>query len=300
MMHPFSLSDPNVPRVEEPCDRRARTGDRPGGGDADRAAVYTAVRDFAGSGSVPGAGRTTPMKVLVSPVSVAEALEVAAGDADIVDIKNVREGSLGASFPWIIREVIASLRGRDVIVSATLGDLPYTPGTASLAALGAAACGARYVKAGLYGVRGYEEALDLMRAVARACKEYDPETIVVAAGYADYRRFGGIDARTVVRVGCEAGADIVMLDTAIKDGKTLFDALTMEEIEDFIGAAHAGGLRVAVAGSVRLEHLVALRRLGPDVVGVRGGVCSTGDRTTRIEAARVRAFVEAARGPSRM
>src|SRR5690348_16418334 len=68
------------------------------------------------------------MKVLVSPVSPEEAWAAAEGGADIIDVKHVREGSLGASFPWIIREVVRSLRGRDVTFSATLVDLPFKPG----------------------------------------------------------------------------------------------------------------------------------------------------------------------------
>ncbi|MEL6207177.1 MAG: (5-formylfuran-3-yl)methyl phosphate synthase, partial [Pseudomonadota bacterium] len=98
------------------------------------------------------------MKVLISPVSLEEAIMVADGGGDIVDIKNTREGSLGANFPWIIREVTSALAGRPVTFSATLGDLPYKPGTAALAALGAAASGARYIKAGMYGTKTAAEA----------------------------------------------------------------------------------------------------------------------------------------------
>jgi uncharacterized protein (UPF0264 family) len=240
------------------------------------------------------------MKVLVSPISPDEAYAVAEGGADILDIKNVAEGSLGASFPWIIRNIVQSLQGSALTFSATLGDLPFKPGTAALAALGAAVSGARYIKAGLYGVRGYEEALGVMKAVVRACKDYDPQIIVVAAGYADYRRFGGIDPQTVVRAGRDAGSDLVMVDTAIKDGTTLFDALTYGEIEEFIGLAHARRLQVALAGSIRFEHLDQLRRLAPDIIGVRGCVCSGSDRTSRIEAHLVRRFVAAVHEPARI
>ena len=38
-------------------------------------------------------------------------------------------------------------------VSATLGDVPYKPGTVSLAAAGAVVSGADYIKVGLYGTR---------------------------------------------------------------------------------------------------------------------------------------------------
>jgi len=235
------------------------------------------------------------VKVLISPISVEEAQAVAQGGADIIDIKNIAEGSLGASFPWILRAVVEQLGAYDVTFSATLGDLPYKPGTAALAALGAAVSGARYIKAGLHGVRYYDEALGVMQAVVRACKDYDPQITVVAAGYADYRRFGGIDTHTLVRVARDSGADLVMVDTAIKDGKTLFDALSFAELKDFVDGGHAAGLQVALAGSVRFEHLDALRKLQPDIVGVRGCVCSANDRTTSIDANLVRRFVHAVR-----
>lgn len=233
------------------------------------------------------------MKVLISPISVEEALAVCEGGADIVDIKNVKEGSLGASFPWIIRSVIEALAGKPVTFSCTLGDLPFKPGTAALAALGAAAAGARYVKAGLHGTRTYEQALAVMQAVQRTCREYDRNIVVVAAGYADYRRFDGLDPQTLVRVARDAGCDLVMVDTAIKDGKTLFDALSFGELEDFVGRAHEARLQVALAGSVRFEHLADINRVKADVVGVRGCVCRANDRTSSVDPELVRKFVQA-------
>lgn len=91
------------------------------------------------------------MKVLISPVSLEEARVVVAGGADIIDIKNVKEGSLGAQAPWVIQEVVQEFKGQGMLCSATLGDLPYKPGTAALAAYGASLAGADYVKAGLHG-----------------------------------------------------------------------------------------------------------------------------------------------------
>jgi uncharacterized protein (UPF0264 family) len=83
-----------------------------------------------------------------------------------------------------------------------------------------------------------------------------------------------------------------MLDTAIKDGCTLFDALRDAELRAFVEDAHAAGLAVALAGSIRLEHLERLMALRVDVVGVRSGVCSGDDRMAGIDAVRVRRFTE--------
>jgi uncharacterized protein (UPF0264 family) len=237
------------------------------------------------------------MKVLISPISLEEAEAVLAGGADIVDIKNPAEGSLGASFPWVIRRVAERVKGQPITLSATLGDLPHKPGTAALAALGAIQAGARYIKAGLHGTRDYGQALEVMSAVARTCRETDSTLLPVAAGYADFRRFGGLDPLTIVRVARDSGAALVMLDTAVKDGASLFDALSEAEITGFLAAARAAGLATALAGSLRASHLGTLGRLGVDVVGIRGAVCRHGDRLTQIDAGLVKEFVARARMP---
>ena len=81
------------------------------------------------------------VRVLISPVSLEEAAAIIEGGADIIDIKNVNEGSLGAQFPWSVSKIIRFVHEHGVTASATLGDLPYKPGTAVLAAYGAATCG---------------------------------------------------------------------------------------------------------------------------------------------------------------
>jgi uncharacterized protein (UPF0264 family) len=233
------------------------------------------------------------VKVLVSVVSAAEAIACCDGEADIVDIKNVSEGSLGASFPWTVREIVESVQRRHAVISAALGDLTFQPGTASLAAAGLTATGVDFVKAGLYGVRNVDEGVTLMKAVARACRDANASVKVVAAGYADYRRFGGLDLSGVLQAALESDSDYVMLDTAIKDGKSLFDALALSEIAEFVGSARRARLGVALAGSLRLADLSALSKLSPDIIGVRGAVCDGKDRTAQMDAAAVQQFVSA-------
>lgn len=237
------------------------------------------------------------MKVLVSPETLEEACAAFEGGADIIDVKNVEEGALGANYPWVIREIVQGI-GPGAVFAASIGDLDHEPGNAALAALGAVVSGARYVKAGLYGVRSVAEGMAVMTAVRRACKEYAPQTLVVAAGFADWRRFGAIDPAAVVEVARAAQCDVVMLDTAIKDGRTLFDALDLYQLRAFVEAGHDAGLAVALAGSIRIEDIPRVAATGTDIVGVRGGVCAGNDRTARIDAARVRLFTQRCREPA--
>lgn len=69
--------------------------------------------------------------LLISPINTQEAREAIDGGADIIDVKNPKEGSLGANFPWVIRS-IREITPKDMKVSATLGDVPYKPGTVAL------------------------------------------------------------------------------------------------------------------------------------------------------------------------
>ena len=217
------------------------------------------------------------MLLLISPINSEEALEAIEGGADIIDVKNPKEGSLGANFPWVIKN-IREITPSGMHVSATLGDVPYKPGTVSLAAAGAVVSGADYIKVGLYGTKSYDEALEVMENVVKSVKEFDDNALVVASGYADAHRVGAIDPIKIPRVAAESGADLAMVDTAVKDGKTLFDFMDKDKLIEFNKNIHEYGLKSALAGSIKKEQLRLLYDIGCDVVGIRGAACTGGDR----------------------
>jgi uncharacterized protein (UPF0264 family) len=217
------------------------------------------------------------LKLLISPKNETEAMEAIAGGADIIDVKNPKEGPLGANFPWVIKR-IRQITPTDIEVSCTLGEAPNLPGSMALAALGAATTGVNYIKVGLYGLKTPEEAVHLMRNITKAAKEYNPLIKVVASGYADAARISTVDPLLVPKIAHEAQADIAMLDTAIKDGKSLFTFLTETQLQQFVDTAHNYGLKAALAGSLQKEDLPAVCALGVDVVGLRGAACTLNDR----------------------
>ncbi|NEC42994.1 (5-formylfuran-3-yl)methyl phosphate synthase [Streptomyces griseus] len=232
------------------------------------------------------------MLLLISPDGVEEALACAeaAEHLDIVDVKKPDEGSLGANFPWVIREIRAAVPA-DKPVSATVGDVPYKPGTVAQAALGAAVSGATYIKVGLYGCGTPDQAIEVMRGVVRAVKDFRPDAFVVASGYADAHRIGCVNPLALPDIAHRSGADAAMLDTAVKDGTRLFDHVPPNACARFVQQAHAAGLLAALAGSVKREDLATLTRIGTDIVGVRGAVCEGGDRDTgRIQPRLVASF----------
>ncbi|MCD1294531.1 hypothetical protein CUJ83_05890 [Methanocella sp. CWC-04] len=218
------------------------------------------------------------MKLLVSPINVEEAITSEMGGADIIDVKNPKEGSLGANFPWVIQSIKSKVSKP---LSATIGDFNYKPGTASLAALGAAVSGAQYIKVGLYDIHTEEEAFEVLSGIVKSVKSYDPGRIVVASAYSDYSRIGSIPALKLPPVAKKAGCDVVMVDTGIKDGKSTFEFMDEEELNAFCGLAHKNGLKCALAGSIKFDDIEMINRIDPDIIGVRGLVCG-GDRNDGI------------------
>jgi (5-formylfuran-3-yl)methyl phosphate synthase len=215
------------------------------------------------------------MQLLVSPRDIPEARKSLA--ADIIDVKKPSEGSLGANFPWVIREIKA-LSTKPV--SAAIGDFDYKPGGASLAAYGAACAGADYIKIGLM-FDGIERASDLIESVVKAVKDEFPEKRVVISAYSDYIRLGSISPFDMATLVAEAGADLAMIDTGIKDGRSTFEFMDEASLTRFTWKNHDLGIGTALAGALKLEDIPALKRINPDIIGVRGMVCG-GDRNATI------------------
>ncbi len=215
------------------------------------------------------------MQLLVSPQDIPEARRSLA--ADIIDVKKPSEGSLGANFPWVIREIKA-LSTKPV--SAAIGDFDYKPGGASLAAYGAACSGADYIKVGLM-FDGIDKASDLIESVVKAVKDEFPEKRVVISAYSDYVRLGSISPFDMAPLVAKAGADLAMIDTGIKDGKSTFDFMDEATLTRFTWKNHDLGIGTAIAGAMKMEDIPVLKRINPDIIGVRGMVCG-GDRNASI------------------
>ncbi len=245
--------------------------------------------------------KRSPPLLLASVTGPEEAAIALRAGADILDAKDPREGSLGACAPSVLRAIVA-LRdgwtpGGPVVpaVSAALGDAPNLPGTFALAAAGAAACGVDYLKIGLRAPCEEDEACAFLLAVVRAAHEVSPAVRVVVAAYAEAGAIGSVSAARLPGIAARASAHGCLIDTALKDGRSLFDHLEAGAIARFLSACRERGLLCGLAGSLALDHVPRLLELGPDVIGVRGAICA-GGRSGRLDPLRIRAWREALQG----
>ncbi|WP_258359389.1 (5-formylfuran-3-yl)methyl phosphate synthase [Moorella sulfitireducens (nom. illeg.)] len=226
-------------------------------------------------------------RLLVSVINLDEAVAASRGGADIVDIKNPAEGPLGAPSPQVTLAICRHLQAT-IPISVALGEFPGKPCAAALASLGAATCGPDYLKIGFPGSTLPREILATLKEITRGLVSCFPTPPgIVAVAYADTLASASWTLEQFTMMAREGGATGCLVDTWEKNGTSLIQILSREQICDFIDNCHRQELLCGLAGSVQPGHLSSLAQLGPDIIGIRAAACG-GDRLRgRVTAARV-------------
>lgn len=244
---------------------------------AQTAAVPAQAREHApwlnngiGSGA-EGSG----MMLLVSVQDMPEAMEADRGGADIIDVKNLQEALVGSGHPNLVEEVRSRIPAHKH-VSVTLGVVPNQAGTVAMAVKAAGMLNATSVKVG-FCEADYESAVEILQGARRALHGYD--TKLIGSLFADNHLFkGGLDPDLMVKLAIEGQCDGFLIDTLTKDGRNLFDFIPEARLREMVMEAKQAGLSTALSGHLKLDNLDELARVNPDIVGVRGAVCSSGER----------------------
>jgi uncharacterized protein (UPF0264 family) len=118
---------------------------------------------------------------------------------------------------------------------------------------------------------------------------------VVPVAYADWRSAHAPPPEEVLVLAAQLPGRLLLVDTFDKSGGTLLDHLPWELIEAFVSSASDSGVRLVLAGSLRLTDIERLVDLEPVYLGVRGAAC-IGGRAGAIDAARVKSLAAAVRG----
>ena len=230
------------------------------------------------------------MELLVSVRCRAEVEAALSGGAQIIDAKEPARGSLGPVSPDDLAGILAEVPGKHP-VSVALGDwsqperlgeavacLPIPPRPASI-----------FLKIGFAGVARPGEIERLIATAAEVSSSQPASARIVAVAYADAERAGTPSPDIVIDAAVRGGATGLLLDTYLKDGRSLPAWMSLSALTRWVNRGRDSGLITALAGSLQLEDLGLVRATGADVVGVRGAACE-GGREGRVNSARVRAL----------
>ena len=207
------------------------------------------------------------MQLLVSVASEDEAKSALEGGADIIDAKDPQVGSLGP----VSRRTLAEIRTvvpASIPLSAALGDVASSADVE--VAFDLVIEPLQFVKIGFRGVveAGTVAAL-LGQSVTRAARLPGTPRLV-AVGYADFLRAGSLPPIAIAALAARAGADGILVDTAFKDGGSLFELLDLTQLTLLGSLLARHELCFAVGGSLGVPDFAGAHSVGADIVGVRG------------------------------
>jgi len=229
-----------------------------------------------------------PAGLLVSVRNAPEAVAALEGGADLIDIKEPRNGALGPANPEMVKEIVRIIGGRKP-VSAALGELAEVDEADVLEGLA-------YVKCGLAKMGRKKDwqrrLLAFRRRIAR--KPNAPELVTVA--YADWKRACAPHWQDVAKLALRQRGGVLLVDTFDKMWQppgnsqrpaSLLDWMKVEELRRLSHQCYTAGVRIALAGSLRLRQIVSLVELRPTWFAVRGAVCESNKRDGEVHGLKV-------------
>jgi uncharacterized protein (UPF0264 family) len=224
------------------------------------------------------------LRLLVSVRHPAEVAPALRGGADIIDAKEPERGALGAVDPERLRQIDAQVPD-SVSLSVALGDfaspdevfsviagLPLKPRQAPV-----------YLK--LAPSRARLDLPTILASAVRAAARHPAAPWIIAVEYAD-RSTGPRSSEELRAAAALTGTYGLLVDTSIKNGRTLLDWWPEFRLVGWLNDARAAGLLVAVAGGLGVREVERAAVLGSDVIGVRGAAC-VGGRSGSVDAGRV-------------
>ncbi len=215
-------------------------------------------------------------KMLASVTSVAEAELALALGADIIDLKNPKDGALGALPLATIRDIVRFVDHRRM-TSATIGDVPEAPAEIIEKISATAATGVDIVKIGIATSRC---TLTSWRGMAGNPYSARLVAVLLVEDRFDLEWIDGLAA---------LGFYGVMLDTEDKRSGGLRSRCDEKFLTQFLRRANARNLVCGLAGSLAVDDIASLLTLAPDYLGFRGALCCDSERTAQLSTERFRA-----------
>lgn len=226
--------------------------------------------------------------LLVSVRSAAEALAALAGGADVIDVKEPSQGSLGAADDEAISDVVRAVAGR-APVSTALGELVDLLGSQKGDIARTLVDGVSLFKTGLCGCGSlhdwqthWQHAIDTLRSTSSS---HDAQAVAVV--YADWHVAQSPSPHDVLTAAIQCRSPALLVDTWDKSGGTLFDHWPAGDLQDFVTQVQSHNISVVLAGSLTSRNVTTAAQLAPNLVAVRTAACE-GGRTGTISEKRVR------------
>lgn len=213
--------------------------------------------------------------LLISVINEDEAQIALDFGADIIDLKNPSAGALGALPLAMIQTIISKVNGQKK-VSATIGDIPMDAALICERIECFKRLKLDYIKIGFFETQDYASILSTLAHYAKEGVQ------LIAVLFAEYDYPHGLIQQLQA-----ANFIGVMMDTAHKNGQSLFSHYSIESAGTFVKEVQSNNMLAGIAGSLTIEHIAAIKTIAPNYVGFRGGACDENKRMLGLNKAKV-------------
>jgi hypothetical protein len=242
--------------------------------------------------------------LLVSVRSVAEVQVACAGGCGILDVKEPSQGALGMAAADVLAQIAQRVSGTPNAppLSIALGELAEWPDNRPLPELPTEI---RFLKVGVAGLTPQDVATQLDRLQRRFADHHRQNTSLVElappawilATYADFAAARSPFPGDLWGIARHLGCSGVLIDTWGKQGPGLTSCLSEDQLQTLHARALELGLSLALAGRLTIADIPLLRRVGPEIVGIRSAACADGDRSGTLCTRALERFRESLRAP---
>lgn len=224
------------------------------------------------------------MKLLVSVRNLAELEIVAECGVDVIDLKEPSRGPLG-QVSHELSSRAPGLAGGRALLSLAMGELiDYQSMPREIS------CGFQFAKIGLSGMTVRNELADRWKTWADSLHARCSPVVVA---YADHGNSHSLPLRDLAEFAVDMRASWFLVDTWSKNGRGLLDWVRGDELKDNVSLLAQAGINTVLAGSLDEHAIRQLANIPAAMVGVRGAVCSGGDRAASVNRGRLRQVLAA-------
>jgi uncharacterized protein (UPF0264 family) len=209
--------------------------------------------------------------MLASVNSLEEAIIALENKVDIIDLKQPKQGALGALDTETISQIVAHINYKCPI-SATIGDLPMHADDIMDAVTKVADAQVDFIKIGFFPGDTWEATINKLATLNQQGLK------LIAVLFADQQ----LDYQILETLSTANFAG-VMLDTMDKSRGSLTQIIPGPVIKEFVDKAKSQQMLCGLAGSLRKQDIPELLPLKPDYLGFRGAICQQHNRTSKLD-----------------
>lgn len=218
-------------------------------------------------------------RVLISVRNVEEAKIALSAGVDLIDLKDPEKAAMGMIDLSLVSQIQKALPS-DLNLSMACGELCDMPSLPDFFPKGIS-----FYKFGLSHCKSSNRWVENLLSLKEQVRLLNNSAFIVPVMYGDYLNANSLNPFMLLELLCDHSFHAIMIDTWLKDGSSVLDWVTFDELLKIQNKCKAKNIEFALAGSLNLSSTTRLFREGinPAWFGYRGAVCNGQSRNQAID-----------------